>query len=180
MADLDLMGYKRVIFKSALLPSVTLSRMVGTARLCLKHLARARARATEKSNVLLNLCTDLRGPSKTSWSNNLESRWSLEVRCWLVWSSIAPIFSFSSTIRLNPRGNVGRCGVSDRDVHVHAHTALLPPLLPPQDLTSPNCAPHTHVTTCAVCRTKTFGVTCWQRDIQTTCCTKFTTDFLDT
>ena len=77
------------------MPSVTLSRVAGTARLCLKHLPRARARATKRSNVLFNLCTNLRGPSKTSWSNNLESR--LEVRCWLGWSSIVPIFSYSST-----------------------------------------------------------------------------------
>ena len=52
------------ISSPALLPSVTLSRMVRTARLCLKHLPRARARATERSNVLFFLCTDLRGPSK--------------------------------------------------------------------------------------------------------------------
>ena len=70
----------------ASLPSVTLSRMIGTTRLCLKHLPRARARATERSNMLFNPCTDLRGPSIISWSNNLESRWGLEVRCcaWLV------------------------------------------------------------------------------------------------
>ena len=47
-------------------PPVTLSRMVGTAKVCLKHLPGGRARATERSNVLFNLCTNLRGPSKTS------------------------------------------------------------------------------------------------------------------
>ena len=77
MADLDFMGTGESFSSQtrcpALLPSVTLSVMVGTARLCLKHLPRARARATERSNVLFNLCTDLRGPSKTSWNNNLES-----------------------------------------------------------------------------------------------------------
>ena len=81
----------------ASLPSVTLSRMIGTTRLCLKHLPRARARATERSNMLFNPCTDLRGPSIISWCNNLESRWGLEVRCWPGWSSIVPIFSYSST-----------------------------------------------------------------------------------
>ena len=57
----------------ALLPSVTLSRMVGMARLCLKHLPRARARSTERSNVRPSLCTDLRGPQKltgtTIWNH---------------------------------------------------------------------------------------------------------------
>ena len=76
VTDLGFMVHKRVILEpdqepSVFLPSVTLSRTVGTARLCLKRLPRARARATERSNVLFNLWTDLRGPSKTSWSNNL-------------------------------------------------------------------------------------------------------------
>ena len=88
MADLDFMGTgessSSQIRSPALLPSVTLSRMVGMARWCLKHFPRARARAMERSK---------RAPSKNSWSNNLESRWSLEVRCWLGWSSIVPIFS---------------------------------------------------------------------------------------
>ena len=69
----------------ALSPCVTLSRMVGTTRWCLKHLPRARARATERSNVLFDLCTDLRGPSKTlepQSGNTLESR--SQLLAWLV------------------------------------------------------------------------------------------------
>ena len=54
------------IRRPALKPSMTQPRLVGMARLCLKHLPRART--TERSNVLLNLCTDLQGPSETSWS----------------------------------------------------------------------------------------------------------------
>ena len=46
----------------ALLSSVTLSRMAGTARKCLKHLQRARARATERSSVQSSPCTYLRAP----------------------------------------------------------------------------------------------------------------------
>ena len=65
----------------ALLPSVKPSRMVGMA----------------KMSVLFNLCTDLRRPSKTSWSRNLELRRSPRVRCWLVWSSIVLTFSYFST-----------------------------------------------------------------------------------
>ena len=85
------------IKSQALLPSVTLSRMVRTASLCPKHLPRARARATEKSSAQSNLCTDLRELSKTSWSNSLESPWNLEVRCWPGWLSSVPIVSCSST-----------------------------------------------------------------------------------
>ena len=65
MADLDFMGTGESF--------LTLSIMVGTARLCLKHLLRARVRATERSNVLFNLCTDLRGPQRlprtTIWNH---------------------------------------------------------------------------------------------------------------
>ena len=55
MTDLDFTGTSELssskIRNLALLPSVTLSRMIGTARVCLKHLPRARARATERSSV---------------------------------------------------------------------------------------------------------------------------------
>ena len=47
-------------------------KMVGMAKLCPKLLTRARARAMEKLSVPFNLCTDLQGSSKTSWSRNLE------------------------------------------------------------------------------------------------------------
>ena len=77
----------------ALLLSVTLSRMVGTTRLFLKYLPRARVGATEKFSVLFNLCTDLRG------SRNLKLRWSPGARCWLGWSSIVPtIFCFTTRV----------------------------------------------------------------------------------
>ena len=60
--------------------------MVGMAKLYLKPLPRTRARATEKLSVQFNLCTDLRGPSKTSWEQKsgiaLESRSPL--LAWLV------------------------------------------------------------------------------------------------
>ena len=90
MAHLDFTEYTKSsssqIRSPALLPSVTLSRMVGTARLCLEHLPRARARATERSNVMFNLCTDLRELSKTSIEQQsgitLESRSPL--LAWLV------------------------------------------------------------------------------------------------
>ena len=80
----------------AILPSVTLLRTVGMAKLYLKPLPRARARAMEKLSVPFSLCTDWRGPSKTSWSRNLDLRWSPEVRCWPGWLSIVPIFSCPS------------------------------------------------------------------------------------
>ena len=80
MADLDLSSSH--IRSPALLPSMTLSRIVGTARVCLKHLPRARARATERSNVLSNLCTDLRGPHRlpgaTIWNHVGWLGWSSE------------------------------------------------------------------------------------------------------
>ena len=79
------------------MPSVTPSRMVGMAKLCLKLLPRARARAMEKLSVPFNLCTDLRGPSKTSWSRKLELHWNPKVRCWLGWSSTVPTFSYFFT-----------------------------------------------------------------------------------
>ena len=101
MADLDFMVHRGVILKSDQEPSIvalcdTVKNGWNGEILCLKHLPRARARSTERSNVF-NLCMDLRGPSKTSWNNNLESRWSREVCCWLGWSSIVPIFSYCST-----------------------------------------------------------------------------------
>ena len=71
---------------------------VGMAQLYLKPLPRARARAVEKLSVPFNLGTDWRGPSKTSWSRNLELRWSPEVRCWPGWLSVVPIFSCPLTI----------------------------------------------------------------------------------
>ena len=87
MADLDFMGTSgsslSPIRSQALLPSVTLSRVVGMPKLYLKPLPRARARAMEKLSVQFNLCRDCRGPSKTSWIRNLELRWSPGVRCWL-------------------------------------------------------------------------------------------------
>ena len=59
MADLDSMGYKRVILKSDQEPSslllVGLSGMVGMVRLCLKSLRRARARVMERLTAQFSL-----------------------------------------------------------------------------------------------------------------------------
>ena len=77
MTDLDFMGYKRVILKSDQERSIV--------ALCdavkngwhgeitpEESPIRPRASATERSSVRSKLCTHLREPSKTSWSNNLE------------------------------------------------------------------------------------------------------------
>ena len=99
MTDLDFMGYKRVIHKSHQPSIVALCDAVKNGW----HgeiVPEASPKGESKSNGEVEqskLCTDLRAPSKTSWNNNLEPRWSLEVRCWLGWSSIVPIFSNSST-----------------------------------------------------------------------------------
>ena len=99
MADLDFKGYRRAILKSDQEPNiVALCDAVKNGwhgEIVPEASPKARARVTEKSNVLFNLCTDL--PSKTSWSRNLELRWNPGVRCWLGWSSIVPTFSFFST-----------------------------------------------------------------------------------
>ena len=63
MADLDFMGFRRVILKSdqepSIVTSVTLSRIVGTAKLCLELIPWESARTKERSSVLFNLCMDL-------------------------------------------------------------------------------------------------------------------------
>ena len=101
LADLDVMCYERVILKSDQEPGVvTLCESVKTWlawRGCPKHLRRARARATERSNVLSSPYTDWREPSRISWSSSLKSLWSREVRCWLGWWSNVLICSYSPT-----------------------------------------------------------------------------------
>ena len=98
MADLDFLGYRRVILRiPALFALCDAVKNGWLGEMYLNHLPSARSRAMERSNVLSKLCTDSRGLSKTSWNNNLELRWNLEVRCWLGWLSIVPIFSNSST-----------------------------------------------------------------------------------
>ena len=102
MADLDFMVYKRVILKS--------DQDTSIVALCdaVKNgwhgevVPEASPKGESRSNgeVERALCMDLRGPSKTSWNHNLESRWSLEVRCWLGWWSIVPNF-FDSPTRAN-------------------------------------------------------------------------------
>ena len=78
MADLDFMGCKKVIFKSGQEPSiVALSQEWLAWRDCISQ---GREQEQWRGRTLFNLCTDLRGPSKTFWNNDLESRWSLEVR----------------------------------------------------------------------------------------------------
>ena len=77
LMDLDFMGYKRIVLKSDLEPSIdAFCDMVGTARLCPKLLPMARARVT--------------GIGERS---GLESLWNLDVRCCLCQLSIVPIFS---------------------------------------------------------------------------------------
>ena len=52
MADLDFMGYKRIVLKSDQEPSIVALSGLGP-------LPRARARAMEKLSVPFNLCTEL-------------------------------------------------------------------------------------------------------------------------
>ena len=84
MDDLDFMGYKRIVLKSDLDPSIgafcDAVKEVGTARLCPKLRPMARARVTMIGE-----------------RSGLESLWNPEVRCCLGRLSIVPIFSFSST-----------------------------------------------------------------------------------
>ena len=75
MADLDFMGYKGIVLKSDQEPSILAVcdavKNGWRGEIVLKPRPRARAR---ELSVPVNLCTDLREPSKTSWSRNLELR----------------------------------------------------------------------------------------------------------
>ena len=86
MAILDFMVYRRVILKS--------DQEASIVALCDAVKNGWHSESVPEASPK----DDLRRLVQTSWRNNLESRWSLEVRCWLAWSSIVPTFSYSSTI----------------------------------------------------------------------------------
>ena len=100
MDDLDFMEYKQIIFKSGQEPSIVALCDAVRNGWHGEIVPEASPKGERKGNELslpFSLCTDLRGPSKTSWSRNLELRWSPGVRCWLGWSSVVPTFSYFST-----------------------------------------------------------------------------------
>ena len=101
MTDLDFMGYRRVILKSDKEPSIVALCDAVNNGWHGEIVPEESPKGESKSNGEAERADQsVRGSCENSQrlfgGNNMESRWSLEVRCWHSWLSIVPIFSYSS------------------------------------------------------------------------------------
>ena len=100
MTDLDFMGYKKSSssqIRIALLRSVTLSRMVGTARLRLKNSPKGESKCNGEVERAVQTVHALARTLKDFLEQQSGITLGLEARCWAGWWSIIPIFCCSST-----------------------------------------------------------------------------------